>query len=244
MAKKKNTDYFGPNEEEAVRCYLSGETQEERDKVFREHLQAPINKLIESIIRTYDLHREGVSFEDLYRDTLSHLMMKADKFDKSKNTKAYSYYGTIVRNYLRNLLIEDDKKTKRNIPYEDVHYALENDRNYSYELEEDNYSLNDFLKKISGEIRKEINEEDDTKMVNKKLTENEKKVGYAVIDLLENWEEAFKDMDGGKKFNKMAVLSSLREMTGLTTKDIRIAMKRFKSIYYLLKKESMDEDLL
>lgn len=244
MAKNKTTNYFGPDEETAVRCYLSGQTQVERDKVFREQLQEPINKLIESIIRTYNLQREGVSFDDLYRDTLSHLMLKADKFDEAKNKKAYSYYGTIVRNYLKNLLIEDDKKGKRNIPYEDVHYALENDEEYSYELEEDDYSLNDFLKNISEEIKKEIDEGDDEKRVNKKLTENEKAVGNAVIELLENWEEAFKEMDGKKKFNKMAVLASLREITGLTTKDIRIAMKRFKSIYYLLKKESMDEGLL
>lgn len=243
MANKKNEKYFGPNEEQAVLDYINAETKEERDRVYQKHLREPLNKMTESIIRTYNLQRAGITFEELHQDTLSFLIMKADKFDETKKTKAYSYYGTIVRNYLRNLLIEDHKKGKRSIPYEDVHYSIENDEEYSYELEDDDYSLNDFLKKISEEIKKEIDENEENK-VSKKLTENEKKVGYAVIELLDNWEEAFKEMEGTKKFNKMAVLSSIRELTGLNTKDIRIAMKRYKSIYYLLKKESMDEGLL
>lgn len=238
--KKK---YFGEQEEKAVLEYVKAETQEERDRIYEQYLKDPLNKMIESIIRTYNLQRKGVSFEDLHQDTLSFLIIKADKFDEEKNTKAFSYYGTIVRNYLRNQLMDDDKKTKRNIPYEDVHYNLENDEEYSYELDDDEYTLNEFLKDISDEIKKEV-DEDKEKKVSKKLTENEKKVGNAVIEILDKWEEAYSDMNNTKKFNKMSILSSIREMTGLSTKDIRIAMKRFKKIYSMLKKYYMDEGLL
>jgi hypothetical protein len=39
----------------------------------------------------------------------------------------------------------------------------------------------------------------------KKLSENERKVGYALIAILENWETAFQTMDGGSKYNKNSI---------------------------------------
>ena len=73
------------------------------------------------------------------------------------------------------------------------------------------------------------------KPTKKKLNENEKKVGYALIEILENWETAFESMNGGSKYNKNSVLETMRNYTNLSTKDIRIAMKRYKELYELLK---------
>jgi hypothetical protein len=69
----------------------------------------------------------------------------------------------------------------------------------------------------------------------KKLSDNEKKVGYALIEILENWETAFESMNGGSKYNKNSVLETMRNYTNLSTKDIRLAMKRYKELYDLLK---------
>ena len=42
-------------------------------------------------------------------------------------------------------------------------------------------------------------------------------------------------MNGGSKYNKNSVLETMRNYTNLSTKDIRIAMKRYKELYELLK---------
>jgi hypothetical protein len=42
-------------------------------------------------------------------------------------------------------------------------------------------------------------------------------------------------MDGGSKYNKNSVLETMRNYTNLSTKDIRLAMKRYKELYELLK---------
>lgn len=241
--KKKGDNYFGPEQEQAVVDFINTEEKLERDKIYNRHLKDAFNKMIESIIRRYNLQRNGIAFEELHQDALSFLLLKFHKFNPETGKKAYSYYGTIIKRYLQNLLIGDQKKLQRSVQYEDVYYTIENEEKYSYRLREDEYTLNEFLKKICDEIKRELNEEEENK-VDKKLTENEKKVGYAVLDILENWEVGFDEMSGSKKFNKMAILSTLRTNTGLSTKDIRVAMKRFKSIYYLLKKQSMDEGLL
>ena len=37
-----------------------------------------------------------------------------------------------------------------------------------------------------------------------------------------------------EKFNKNLILLSLREMTNLTTKEIRVSLKKFKSLYIFI----------
>ena len=70
-------------------------------------------------------------------------------------------------------------------------------------------------------------------MEENKLTENETKIGWSLIEIFENFEEIFIAGEGNK-FNKNVILYQLREMTGLTTKEIRIALKRYKIIYTAL----------
>jgi hypothetical protein len=53
-------------------------------------------------------------------------MTKIDKFKPSKEKKAYSYFGTICKNYLMGQIIKDQKETNRKISYEDISYDLEN----------------------------------------------------------------------------------------------------------------------
>jgi hypothetical protein len=64
-------------------------------------------------------------------------------------------------------------------------------------------------------------------------------VGYALIEILENWESAFLGMDGGSKYNKNSVLETMRNYTNLSTKDIRLAMKRYKQLYDFLKQTGL-----
>ena len=65
------------------------------------------------------------------------------------------------------------------------------------------------------------------------LTENEQKVGFSLIEVFENYEEIF-IAGTGNKFNKNVILYQLREMTGLTTKEIRNSLTRYKDIYKLV----------
>jgi hypothetical protein len=63
------------------------------------------------------------------------------------------------------------------------------------------------------------------------LNNNELKLGYALIELFENYDEIFIGTDNNK-FNKNIILLSLREMTNMSTKEIRTSMKKFKSLYF------------
>jgi hypothetical protein len=189
--------------------------------------------MIESIIRRYKLYRKGETFEELHSDTVSFLMTKVHKFETGRGKKAYSYFGTISKNYILGLLIKDEKYMKQTASYEDMSEKLEERSDLTYVIDNDGFMMDDFIKKLSEGIKDEMN--DENQPPKKKLNDNERKVGLALIEILENWETAFEAMDGGSKYNKNSVLETMRNYTNLSTKDIRLAMKRYKELYELLK---------
>ena len=123
--KPTQTNYFDVVEENAVRMYLTATTFEEKNKIYNEFLRHPLDKMISSIIRRYKLYRKDMDFTDIHTDTHSFLMTKVDKFKPEKNKKAYSYFGTICKNYLMGQIIKDQKETNRKISYEDISSQLE-----------------------------------------------------------------------------------------------------------------------
>jgi hypothetical protein len=52
-----------------------------------------------------------------------------------------------------------------------------------------------------------------------------------LYDLFDNYENIFVGNDNNK-FNKNIILLSLREMTNLSTKEIRGSMKKYKNMYF------------
>jgi hypothetical protein len=236
--KRKNDLYFGPAQEEAVVKFLECDDEIERNRIYNKFLRGPLDKMIESIIRRYKLYRKNETFEDLHADTLSFLITKAHKFDPQTGKKAYSYYGTICKNYILALLIKDDKALRQNLSFEDTFSSIEDREDLVYNLSDSDYGLSEFIHNISSEIKDELdNDDDDSK---KRLTDNERKVGQALVDILDNWETIFENMEGGSKYNKNTVLATIRDYTNLTTKDIRVSMRRYKKLYVLIKEDRID----
>jgi hypothetical protein len=235
--KRKNEMYFGPDEEKAVNDYLASTDITERNLIYNQWLKDPLDKMIESIIRKYKLYRKGETFEDLHSDTLSFLMTKAHKFENARGKKAYSYYGTICKHYILGLLIKDEKYTKQTASYEDISSDIEERKDLSYVIDDDSFPMDEFFKKLTNGIKNELN--DEHLPIKKRLTENERKVGHSLIEILQNWEMSFDTMNGGSKYNKNSVLETMRNYTNLSTKDIRLAMRRFKDLYEFLKHEDL-----
>ena len=224
---RKKRGYYDEREEEAVLKFLTTTNVAEREKIYNDILRKPIDKMIESIIRTYRLYRVGFSFSDLHTDALSFLITKFDKFNPEMGKKSYSYFGTICRNYLYGEMIKSYKKSTKTLNYEDVVDDLIERPEMVLNVDQDDIDMTIFMNKLIEEIKVELEDP--------KTSENENKVGLSLIEILSQWNILFEDFVGTPKFNKNLILLYLREMTGLTTKEIRNAMKRFKSLYYIFK---------
>lgn len=223
--KSVKENYFDVREEVAVRNFLTAETFEQKNLIYNEFLRAPLDKMISSIIRRYKLYRKDMDFTEIHTDTHSFLMTKVDKFKPSKNKKAYSYFGTICKNYLMGQIIKDQKEINRKISYEDISSSLEERPDMTYRIDDEIFDPNLIIVSYLTELKDYIELET--------LNENEKKLGYALVDLFHNYETIFSSADNNK-FNKNVILLFLREMTNLSTKEIRSSIKKFKKLYLVI----------
>ena len=220
--KAVNLNYFDVREEEAVRKFLIAESSYEKNKIYNEFLRGPLDKMISSIIRRYKLYRKDMDFIEIHTDTHSFLMTKVDKFVPSKEKKAYSYFGTICKNYLMGQILKDQKETNRKISYEDISSDLENNPKMTYHLDiEPDEDIN-YIQILLDSVKVTLEEDD--------LSDNEYKLGLSLCEIFENYKTIFPATDNNK-FNKNVILLSLREMTNMSTKEIRSSMKKYKKLY-------------
>ena len=223
MPKKRTQKiYFGEAQEQAVVRFIKSDSEEERNKIFNEYLREPLIIMIESIIRRYKLYRKGYTFKDQHADTISFLLTKTAKFDPDKNKKAYSYFGTICKNYLMGVIQKDAKEENRSISYEDISSNLEEDPELTYTIDELVIDYKDVVTKLITDLNEFVETED--------MNDNEKKLGYALLEIFDNFEQIFQ-IGEGNKFNKNLILFSLREMTSMNTKEIRVSIRKYRKMY-------------
>lgn len=158
-------------------------------------------------------------------------------------SKAYSYCQTIVRNYFRDHSRKSYAEKKIILPYDDYAEEINQNTNYHYEIDnDDHFILDKLIDDIVSRFTEMINSSDGMK-------KNEIIVGEAITNILKNWQILFlEDSPSGKynkkitnKFAKNKILLFLKEQTGLTTKEIRMALKPFKDIYLFEKIKYMDD---
>jgi hypothetical protein len=223
MPKKRTQKfYFGEEQEQAVIRYLATESEEEKNKIFNEYLREPLTTMVESIIRRYKLYRKDMTFEELHTDTTSFLFTKVSKYDHTQNHKAYSYFGTICKNYLMGAIQKDVKDTNRTISYDDISSDIEDNIEISYVIDATPLDYREVISQMIKKLEEFIETE--------KLNENEQRLGYALLEIFVNFDKIFQ-IGEGNKFNKNLILLSLRDMTSLSTKEIRISLKKYKKIY-------------
>ena len=172
--KRTQKIYFGEDQEKAVVRYLSSESEDERNKIFNEYLREPLIIMVESIIRRYKLYRKDMEFEEIHTDTMSFLITKINKFDPDANHKAYSYFGTICKNYLMGAIQKDTKEQNRQISYDDISSDIEDRPDLSYTIDDYQIDYRDVIIKLTISLEEF--------MENETLTDNEQKL----IDAMKN----------------------------------------------------------
>lgn len=119
-------------------------------------------------------------------------------------------------------ILKDQKETNRKISYEDISSDLENNPSMVYYLDEEPSEDVNYIQILLENVKSVLDEED--------LNENEYKLGLSLCEIFENYKTIFPATDNNK-FNKNVILLSLREMTNMSTKEIRASMKKYKKMY-------------
>lgn len=234
--KNENKNYFCEDEEQAFKNYINAENESDKEKIFNTYLLPAFSKMTESIIRRYNLYIPDEEFNETFNDAISFLMTKISNFNQETSFKAYSYTGTIIKNYLIYKINTYNKIQKRNCSYDNSDNEINDNIKFS-SVDNDSNKIS-FLTELMTDIKDRIVE-----MVSDKekynLSNDEILIGKALINLIGNWDILFENF-GSNKFNKSSVLLYLKDLTNMDTKTIRNSMKKYKVEYYDIKKKLLE----
>jgi len=138
-----------------------------------------------------------------------------DKYDPNKGSKAFSYFSVITKNWFIHRVKKNSKRLKREVPYEEAELEFQT----TFVDPGDQYYQNRVSEEFWSNLWTEIESWDID--FDK---EAERKVYQAVKIVLSS-------VDDIEIFNKKAVYLYLRELTGMSTKQIVTQLNKMRSKY-------------
>jgi|TARA_R110000772_G_C13264416_1_gene435673 hypothetical protein len=170
--------------------------------------------MVDKIVFTYRFTTLP-DIDDLREECKGWLVTILAKFDPNKGHKAFSYFSVVTKNWFIHKVKKNKKRLEREVSFESVDYDLERD------LMDKGQSYQDL--KIKKEMLEHLRDEMSSWKVDFEK-EAEKKVYDAVMVLFESADEI-------EIFNKKAIYLYLRELTGMSTKQIVVQLNKMRSRY-------------
>lgn len=239
-----NNYYFGEAEEQAFREYADENTSENRkDELFHTILYPAFSKIVECQIRGYRLFVINEDYETTFNNAMSFIISKLDYFDPEKNTKAFSYFGTICKRHLIAERKRSMKTASDSVSYDTAvnEYGIENIP------DTDNTEADIFVRGLVKEFMRWMERILRNENPYDVLTDGEVKVGKALMSIFEDpdrFNEITECMGGSlasrsskrkQKFNRTNIIYYIQEITMLPIAEVKAAIKRFKDLYIYVK---------
>ena len=97
--KRKNKVYFTEETERAIIEYNKTDNEILKNKIYKEQIQYPFEKLAENILNTFKFSYFDIPKADVQAEVVSTLIEKIHMFKEGKG-KAFSYFSIIAKNHL------------------------------------------------------------------------------------------------------------------------------------------------
>ena len=218
--KRTKRMYFTQVHEDAILKYCNPTTSYmERCKLYESLIQPAFSEMVDKIVFTYRFTTLP-NIEELRDDCKVWLTTILAKYDPNRGSKAFSYFSVITKNWFIAQVKKNSKRAKREVDYESADAELQKSRMTS----EITFLEDEIEKEFWENLLKEIQTWE-----HQNMAENEKKVYNAVMVLLDSKDQI-------EIFNKKAVYLYLRELTGLSTKQIVSQLNKMRKKYRNFKK--------
>lgn len=221
--------------QEKIEWSTSEEVQDKKNRLYKKHLEKPLNMLVENIIFRYKLFRDDIDVRTAHNDCLGHIHDKFANFDPYKGHKSFSYFGTMAKNYCMNEIKKSYESKSKLLDYED--HKPEVDAKRIDNFDDDGIPLEetDIMFQLFHHI-KSLLEEEIEKGAESKWTKNDITVSKALVYILTEHQKI-------GAYNKVDIYKEIAEETGLQRKDITYSLTRIRAFYrvkkqaYIKKKE-------
>ena len=211
--------YFTQVHEDAIVEYcLEHTTFERKSRLYEDLIQPAFSEMVDKIVYTFRFTTLP-NIDELRDDCKVWLTTILAKYDPNRGSKAFSYFSVITKNWFIHQVKKNTKRARREVDFDLVAKEVYD----KVMMVEDEYHYKQEQKEFWEQLWKEIESWD-----SKQMSENEKKVYDAVKILLNSIEDI-------EIFNKKAVYLYLRELTGLSTKQIVSQLNKMRKKYRLFR---------
>jgi hypothetical protein len=228
-AAKQARMYFNQNTQAAIVSYQKAagpepEKKKERDKLYVAQIMPAFEKLVENLINIHKFTSLHDTYDDLKNDCVNFLFETIGKFDSTRGTNAFSYFNVVAKNWLIIRTKQKSQRIRRSVSLDDPEALSVNEQRIVEDhatipsqdiVLENEYSAQAVLGMLY-EIRSKVK------------TENELACINSIITIFEN-------IDDIDLLNKSAILLYMRELSGLSPKQLTTTMQSIKKHYRRMK---------
>lgn len=223
-AAKSARMYFNANTQAAIVAFQTTTERKDRDRLYVKEIMPAFEKLVENLINIHKFTSLHDTYDDLKNDCVNFLFETIGKFDGNRGTNAFSYFNVVAKNWLIIRTKQKAQRMKRSVSLDDPDSLSANESRIiedhcivpSQDIVLENESTAKNIVRLLFEIR------------NKAKSENELICINSIITIFEN----INDVD---MLNKSAVLVYMRELSGLTPKQLTTTLQNIKKQYRRLK---------
>ena len=215
-SKGTNRVYWPQEIDKIIDQYNKSNDPDEREQLFREYLDYPLDKMAENIINRFKFPYIGGSFEETKKQVVSFLVINLSKYTPDKG-KSFSYFSVIAKNYLILHNNNGYKQEKRAVYLSDT----QSDNYVSLEEMIDLQAPNQEEQEDSKEFIKLMIDYWDANITRVFKKKRDIDIATAIIEL-------FKRADKIENFNKKALYLMIREMTDCKTSYITKVVNKMR----------------
>lgn len=199
---------------------LTAEQEARRQVIYKNRIHPALDALADNLINVYGYKAAYETKDDLKKECISFLFTVLGKYDASKSFRAFAYFNVVARHWLIIRCKNATKRTSIMVSMDDPDAWTDSE----YELIVDTRSTDTFDSFFNPKVTKTQLEDIVSTVRGMLRSESHKKVLDAVIVILDRTE----DLDF---LNKRAISLYLRDLTGLSQKEISTALSAIKKKY-------------
>jgi len=219
--------YFNQDTQAAIVKYQGTQSINDKNAIYVTDVMPAFVKLVENLINIHKFTSLHDTYNDLRDDCVNFLFETLNKFDATRGTNAFSYFNVVAKNWLIIKTKQRAQKVKKNVSIDDSESLSLSDQraieNYSIIPSQDVIVESKNTASNIIEMMYEVR--------NQSKTENELVCINSIITIFEN-------IDNIDLLNKSALLLYLRDLSGLTPKQLTTTLQNLKKSYRRLKIDS------
>lgn len=220
--------YFHSGTQAAIGRYQKSTDVKERAQIYVGEIMPAFTKLAENLINIHKFVGLHDTHDELRNDCVSFLFETIHKFDTERGSNAFSYFNVVAKNWLIIRSKQRVQRSKRTVSLDDQN-ALSHAEQHAMDERNTVPSQEDAIDAANvpaNVVRMMLEIKDHV------TTENE----HACIDAII---KIFRQADQIDLLNKSAILVYMRDLSGLTPKQLTMTMQSIKRHYRTLKKDAL-----